>query len=126
MNPLPSYFAHVPDPREPSNAKRHVLLDILMIALCALLSGTESFVEMAEFGCQKQPWLKERLGLQLPHGIPSHDTFGRLFARLDPHAFGAAMQTWTQALQQATTGQATTGYQRSGTGTGWQDGASLL
>ena len=105
MNPLPSYFTHIPDPRESSNATRHVLLDILMIALCALLSGAENFVDMEEFGREKQQWLQERLGLQLPHGIPSHDTFGRLFARLDPHAFGAAMQTWTQALHQATQGQ---------------------
>src|SRR5688500_1535456 len=105
MNPLPSYFAAVPDPREPSNAQRHLLLDILMIALCAMLSGAETFVDMEDFGREKHHWLKQRLGLQLPHGIPSHDTFGRLFARLDPHAFGAAMQTWTQALHRATKGQ---------------------
>jgi DDE_Tnp_1-associated/Transposase DDE domain len=105
MNPLPSYFAKVPDPRAPSNATRHLLLDILMIALCALLSGAENFVDMEDFGREKQRWLQERLGLQLHHGIPSHDTFGRVLARLDPHAFGAAMQTWTQALHHATQGQ---------------------
>ena len=94
MNPFPSYFSDVPDPRGQSNAQRHLLLDILMIALCAVLSGAEIFVEMEDFGQEKQDWLQERLGLSLPHGIPSHDTFGRLFACLDPHAFGAAMQTW--------------------------------
>jgi len=106
MNPLPSYFASVPDPRGHSNAQRHLLLDILMIALCAMLSGAETFVEREEFGQEKQNWLRERLGLSLRHGVPSHDTFGRLLAHLDPHAFGAAMQTWTQALHQQTKGQA--------------------
>ena len=105
MNPLPSYFTAVPDPRGQSNAQRHLLLDILMIALCAVLSGAETFVEMEDFGRAKHGWLAQRLGLTLPHGIPSHDTFGRVFARLDPHAFGAAMQTWTQALHQETRGQ---------------------
>ena len=105
MNPLPSYFTAVPDPRGQSNAQRHLLLDILMIALCAVLSGAESFVEMEDFGWEKQHWLAQRLGLALPHGIPRHDTFGRVLARLDPHAFGAAMQTWTQALHQETQGQ---------------------
>jgi len=105
MTPLPSYFAAVPDPRGQSNAQRHLLLDILPIALCAMLSGAGTFVEMEEFGREKQGWLEERLGLSLPDGIPSHDTFGRLFACLDPHAFGAAMQTWTQALHQQTKGQ---------------------
>ncbi len=105
MNPLPSYFASIPDPRGESNAQRHLLLDMLMIALCAMLSGAETFVEMEEFGQEKQNWLQERLGLSLLQGIPSHDTFGRLFARLDPHAFGAAMQSWTQDLHHQTKGQ---------------------
>lgn len=105
MNPLSTYFEKVPDPRGQSNAQVHLLLDILTIALCAMLSGAETFVEMESFGREKQAWLKERLGLKLPGGIPCHDTFGRLFARLDPHAFGAAMQTWTQALHHATRGQ---------------------
>jgi len=105
MNPLSVYFEKVPDPRGPSNAQVHLLLDILTIALCAMLSGAESFVDMERFGREKQGWLKARLGLKLPGGIPCHDTFGRLFARLDPHAFGAAMQTWTQALHHATQGQ---------------------
>ena len=105
MNPLSTYFEKVPDPRGQSNAQVHLLLDILTIALCAMLSGAESFVDMESFGREKQAWLKERLGLKLPGGIPCHDTFGRLFARLDPHAFGAAMQTWTQALHHATKGE---------------------
>lgn len=105
MNPLSAYFEKVPDPRGHSNAQVHLLLDILTIALCAMLSGAETFVDMEGFGREKQAWLKERLGLKLPGGIPCHDTFGRLFARLNPQAFGGAMQTWTQALHHATQGQ---------------------
>jgi predicted transposase YbfD/YdcC len=100
-----TYFEKVPDPRGQSNAQVHLLLDILTIALCAMLSGAETFADMERFGLEKRQWLRERLGLKLPGGVPSHDTFGRLFARLDPHAFGAAMQTWTQALHHATQGQ---------------------
>lgn len=110
MNPVSEYFDQVPDLRQPSNAQRHLLLDLLSIALCAMhsgaeLSGAEAFTDMESFGHEKHLWFKERLGLKLPWGIPSHDTFRRLFAHLNPEAFGAAMQAWTQALQQATKGQ---------------------
>lgn len=83
----------------------HSLLEMLTIAVCAVLSGAETFADMERFGLEKSQWLRERLGLRLPGGIPSHDTFGRLFAQINPHAFGAAMQTWTQALHHATNGQ---------------------
>ena len=99
------YFAKVPDPRGASNAQVHSLLEMLTIAVCAVLSGAETFADMERFGLEKSSWLRERLGLRLPGGIPSHDTFGRLFAQINPHAFGAAMQTWTQALHHATNGQ---------------------
>lgn len=104
LNPLSTYFSKLPDPRGHSNAQVHVLLEMLTIALCAMLAGAESFADMERFGQDKQAWLKKKLGLRLPGGVPSHDTFGRLFAQLDPHAFGAAMQTWTQALHHATKG----------------------
>lgn len=105
MNLVSTYFAKVPDPRGASNAQIHLLLEMLTIALCAVLSGAETFADMERFGLEKHQWLRERLGLRLPGGIPSHDTFGRLFAQIAPHAFGAAMQTWTQALHHATNGQ---------------------
>jgi len=60
---------------------------------------------MEAFGEAKEAWLRERLGLELPAGIPSHDTFARLFARLDPEEFAACFGRWTQALQQQTQGQ---------------------
>jgi predicted transposase YbfD/YdcC len=98
-------FESVPDPRKPDHAFKHRLLDVLSIALCALLSGAESFVDMEDYGVAKEKWLRERLGLELPCGIPSHDTFNRLFSRLDSQAFEACFMAWTQQLQQITHGE---------------------
>lgn len=69
------------------------------------MCGADSFTDMELFGRSKEAWLRERLGLSLPHGIPSHDTFQRLFARLDTTAFGRCFRQWTQSLQEMTQGQ---------------------
>jgi len=98
------HFADLPDPRV-ERARRHALLDILVVALCAMICGADTFVDIARFGRAKRGWLRERLGLELPHGIPSHDTFGRVFAHLDPDAFGQCFQAWTQTLHAQTAGQ---------------------
>ena len=98
-------FAQVPDPRQAGHAFQHLICDVLSIALCAMLSGAESFVDRKDYGRAKESWLRERLGLELPQGIPNHDTFNRLFARLDPAAFEACFVQWTQALQQITAGE---------------------
>jgi predicted transposase YbfD/YdcC len=81
-------FGSVPDPRA-ENA-RHELLDILVIALAAVLCGAEGCADMADFGKAKEPLLRQFLRLQ--HGIPSHDTFSRVFRLLDPVAFEAAFR----------------------------------
>jgi predicted transposase YbfD/YdcC len=88
-------FADLPDPRI-DRSKRHQLLDIIAIALCAVLCGADSWVDVALFGRSKEPWLRQFLAL--PNGIPSHDTFGRVFARLDPTAFERCFLGWVQAL----------------------------
>ena len=98
------HFADLADPRV-ERAQRHALLDILVIALCAVICGADTFVDIARFGRAKEGWLQERLGLALPNGVPSHDTFGRVFARLGPDAFGQCFQAWTQALHTQTAGQ---------------------
>jgi hypothetical protein len=101
-------FEQIPDPRRPDHSFKHLLVDVLCIALCATLSGAESFVDMEDYGLAKETWLRERLGrlgLELPHGIPSHDTFNRLFSRLDVKAFEACFRAWTQHLQQVTDGE---------------------
>src|SRR5687768_15972513 len=97
-------FSEVGDPRTPCHSLKHQLVDILGIALCAVVSGAESFVDMADYGVAKEPWLRERLGLELPHGIPSHDTFRRVFSLLDPDAFEGCFVRWTQQLHQQSGG----------------------
>src|SRR5271156_4815967 len=80
---LAHYFRDLPDPRHPAFRDHHLLGDILVIALCAMLSGADSWDDSAEFGRSKETWLRG-LGLRLPNGIPAHDTFNRVFATLNP------------------------------------------
>lgn len=98
-------FEQVPDPRKPGHAIQHQFLEVLCIALCAMLSGAEGFEDMEDYGHAKETWLRERVSLELPNGIPSHDTFNRLFSRMNPHAFEACFMAWTQQLQQLTQGE---------------------
>jgi predicted transposase YbfD/YdcC len=91
------HFASLPDPRHPAFRDRHRLGDILVIALAAVLSGANSWDAIAAFGVAKQAWLRS-IGLALPNGIPSHDTFNRVFAALDPHAFQGCFTGWINAV----------------------------
>ncbi len=93
------YFADLPDPRV-DRTKKHALGDILVIALCAVVCGADSWEEVEAFGEAKRGWLKTFL--TLPNGIPSHDTFYRVFARLDPQAFGDCVAGWMAGVCEAT------------------------
>ena len=95
------HFQTLEDPRV-ARTKKHNLLDILVIALCTLLAGGEGFQDMELFGKSKHAWLHTFLAL--PHGIPSHDTFGRVFARLNPKRFQECFLSWTQAVAHLTQG----------------------
>ena len=95
------HFQTLEDPRI-ERTKKHNLLDILVIALCTLLTGGEGFQDMALFGQSKQAW--RQTFLALPHGIPSHDTCGRVFARLNPQRFQECFLSWTRAVAQFTEG----------------------
>jgi predicted transposase YbfD/YdcC len=95
---LIEHFEKLPDPRV-NRTKDHDLIDVVIIALCALLCAAESFYDMEEFGLAKQEWFKTFLGLR--NGIPSHDTFNRLFAALDPEKFLECFLAWTQSVRQA-------------------------
>lgn len=89
------YFANLPDPRHETRNKLHKLHDILLIVRCAVLSGVEDGVGMEAFAEEKEAWL--RGVLDLPNGIPSHDTLSDVLGRIDPVAFRAAFTAWATA-----------------------------
>jgi predicted transposase YbfD/YdcC len=91
----------IPDPRV-KRRRRHKLVDILVIGLCSIITGGEGFNDMALFGKIKRDWLKTFLAL--PHGIPSHDTFNRVFSALDPHRFLDCFVRWVQGICPALAG----------------------
>jgi len=98
---ITEHFSNLDDPRE-SN-KRHLLFDIVVIAICAAICGADSWVDVELFGKSKCQWLKQFL--KLPHGIPSHDTFGRVFALLDAEQFQACFVEWVSAISDVFQGQ---------------------
>jgi predicted transposase YbfD/YdcC len=99
---LMDHFAGLEDPRI-ERQKRHQLIDIMVIAICAVLCGANDWVAVETFGKAKQAWFSRFLGL--PHGIPSHDTFGRVFALLAPEQLQACFLSWIQAVAEVTAGQ---------------------
>jgi predicted transposase YbfD/YdcC len=95
MEGLAACFAGLADPRETRRCA-HQLIDILAIAVCAVIACAESWEDIEFYGRSKQAWLKTFLAL--PNGIPSHDTFRRVFMLLDPDAFEACFARWAQSL----------------------------
>jgi predicted transposase YbfD/YdcC len=87
-------FGDLPDPRSERN-QDHPLLSILLIALCAVISGADNWVDIDGYGKAKQTWLESIL--ELPNGIPSHDTFGRVFRFINPQAFQERFLKWVQS-----------------------------
>jgi hypothetical protein len=94
LRSLADHFADLPDPRLDRN-KEHALLDVVVLAVCGILAGCDSWADVERFGRAKADWF--RRFLKLPNGIPSHDTFGRVFARLNPEAFAACFKAWMAA-----------------------------
>jgi predicted transposase YbfD/YdcC len=90
-----THFGNIEDPRD-IRGKEHLLLDIITIALCAVISGAEGWEDMSEYGRAKQDWLSTFLSL--PDGIPCGDTFGRVFARLDPEQMQSCFVSWVNAI----------------------------
>ena len=90
--PLTAVFADLPDPRRDTKNKVHLLTDILVIATCAVIAGAEGWEQVAEYGRTKEAFFRRFLGLK--NGVPSHDTFNRVFARLDPDGFADRFGRW--------------------------------
>ena len=95
------HFANIEDPRI-DRMKRHQLLDILFIAVCAVIAGVNDFAGMETFGKAKLDWFKKFL--KLPNGIPSHDTFGRVFAAIKPKSFHCCFTSWVTSVFEITKG----------------------
>jgi len=96
--PLAEFFALLPDPRRSNhNTKKHELLDIIVIAILATICGADSWMEIERFGHSKEAWLRQFLTLK--NGIPSHDTFGRVFSILDPSAFEVCFNAWVASVR---------------------------
>lgn len=94
-HPLYSSFRDLPDPRVEKHSSRHLLMDIMFLAITGVICGAESWVGIERFGHSKKEWLKEFL--ELPNGIPSHDTIGDLFSRLDPEALQSCFLNWVKS-----------------------------
>lgn len=99
---LVAHFAALPDPRL-DRQKRQQLIDIVVMGICAVVAGANDWVAGESFGQANRDWFARFL--ELPNGIPSHDTFGRVFALLAPEPFQACFLSWVQAVAQVTDGQ---------------------
>ena len=95
------HFAELEDPRRYN--RRHKLLDIVVIAICAVICGADSWEDIELFGKSKEGWLRGLL--ELPHGIPAHDTYRRVFAVLDTEQFHNCFMEWIRAVDTLTAGQ---------------------
>jgi predicted transposase YbfD/YdcC len=99
---ITEHFSQLDDPRT-GNYIPHKLMDIVVVAICAVICGADTWVDVETFGNAKLKWLKRFL--KLAHGIPSHDTFGRVFACLDAEQFQTSFVEWIQAISVVTKGQ---------------------
>src|SRR5512138_2506634 len=92
---IAQHFGQIVDPRI-ERSKRHQLLDVITIAISAVIGGADDWVEIEQFGNAKLEWF--RTFLPLPNGIPSHDTFGDVFARIDPEQFQQGFLSWVRTI----------------------------
>jgi predicted transposase YbfD/YdcC len=97
------FFASLPDPRRRRRRIKHPLLTLVVIALCGTIAGADTWEEIVQFARDRRDWLAR--WVDLSHGIPSHDTLGRVFAALDPVAFQKCLLAWVQRLHEVTQGQ---------------------
>jgi predicted transposase YbfD/YdcC len=97
------HFSILPDPRVHVKKNEHKLIDIIVIAVCAVISAADNWTEIEEYGNAKKDWFATFL--ELPNGIPSHDTFNRVFSLINPDEFQRCFLGWIQAAANITKGQ---------------------
>jgi predicted transposase YbfD/YdcC len=102
LEAIEEHFSQVTDPRK-DRTKEHKLIDIIAIAICAVICGAEGWTDIESFGNSKEVWL--RTLLELPNGIPSHDTFGRVFSLINAQEFQLAFWEWVCAVNELIRGQ---------------------
>ena len=102
LEAIEEHFSKVSGPRM-DRTKEHKWLDMIAIAICAVICGAEGWTDIENFGNSKLSWLKTFL--ELPNGIPSHDTFGRVFARINAQEFQLAFHEWVWAVNDIIQGQ---------------------
>lgn len=103
MSSIIEHFGNLPDPRIKEHKKEHKLIDIIFITVAAVICGAEDWYDIEEYGEYKEGWL--RTVLELPNGIPSHDTFNRVFSLIDPAALQQCFISWVQSLAKISEGQ---------------------
>lgn len=101
QQPITHYFLSITDPRI-ERSKAHKLIDIIMVAICGVIAGCDTWVDIEDFGHDREEWL--RSFLELPNGIPSHDTFGRVFSLIDPKQFQTSFAEWVRSVVTVTNG----------------------
>lgn len=97
------FFGSLPDPRKRRRRIKHPLLSLVVLALCGTIAGADTWEEIVQFAQDRRSWLSRLVDLS--KGIPSHDTFGRVFAALDPIAFQKCLVAWVQCVHEVTQGQ---------------------
>ena len=95
---IANHFRELPDPRK-GTLRYHKFIDIIVITICAVTSGADDYIAIAGYGKAKEAWFKEFL--ELPNGIPSHDTFWRVFEALEPERFQKCFMKWVSSIRKS-------------------------
>lgn len=103
MSSILEHFGSLPDPRTKEHKKEHKLIDIIFITIAAVICGAEDWNDIEQYGEEKEDWLKTIL--ELPSGIPSHDTFNRVFSLIDPGELQKCFISWVRSIAKISEGQ---------------------
>jgi hypothetical protein len=99
---IAEHFSNIKDIRI-ERGKKHKLIDIITISICAVVCGADGWEDIELYGITRKKWLKEFL--ELPNGIPSHDTFARVFSQINPEEFNKSFLSWVQGICKITAGE---------------------